>query len=507
MSQNFYHFFTSRITDPNRPLFIKPDGSVVTYGAIIELSGKMANALAALGVKPDDRVVAYVDKSVGAVALYLGCLRMGAVYIPLNTAFTLKELEFFIADAEPRAVICSTEKPDIAAALRNKLGESFGETLGTDCRSGSFAERVAESSSSFTAVERRGGDIAAILYTSGTTGRPKGAMLTHENLAVNALALKDAWQMSSSDIIIHALPIFHIHGLFVAVNVSLLAGSQMIFLPKFSASEVLSYLPRATVLMGVPTFYVMMLKDKQLNADLVQHMRLFISGSAPLLASTHTLWRERTKMEIVERYGMTETGILTSNPVLGERVPGTVGIPLPGVKVRITDRITHRTLPRKKNAKIGMIEVKGPNVFAGYWQMLEKTKEAFRRGKFFITGDLGFIDERGYLNIAGREKDVIITGGENVYPKEVEQEIDAIDGVMESAVVGVPHEKFGEGVTAIIVRKENVALSEQDVFDVLRKNIAGYKLPKKIIFTESLPRNAMGKVQKEELRRQYCVAC
>ena len=374
------------------------------------------------------------------------------------------------------------------------------ETLGEDER-GSLAARALSADSRWVDVDRGPSDLAAILYTSGTTGRSKGAMLTHENLRSNAAALVDIWRFSPADVLIHALPIFHTHGLFVATNVALMAGASMIFLPKFSADEVLYWMPKATVLMGVPTFYTRLLDEARLSRDAAAGMRLFISGSAPLLAETHVAFRERTGHAILERYGMTETGMNTSNPYDGDRLPGSVGFPLPGIEVRITEPELGRPLAANE---IGMIEVRGPNVFAGYWRMPEKTREEFRADGFFITGDLGTLDERGYIWILGRSKDLVISGGYNVYPKEVEREIDALPGIRESAVIGVPHRDFGEAVVAVVVPQAGAVVDEASLLAELRGRLANYKLPKRIVIASELPRNAMAKVQKNLLREAHC---
>jgi malonyl-CoA/methylmalonyl-CoA synthetase len=352
----------------------------------------------------------------------------------------------------------------------------------------------------FADVERAPDDLAAILYTSGTTGRSKGAMLTHQNLASNARTLVESWAFTSKDVLLHALPIFHTHGLFVASNVVLMAGASMLFLPRFDADEVFRLLPRATAMMGVPTFYVRLLSDPRLNREAVAHMRLFVSGSAPLLADTHREFEAKTCHAILERYGMTETNMNTSNPYSGERVPGAVGLPLPGISVRITDPESGEPLPANE---IGMIEVKGPNVFKGYWRMPENTAQEFREDGFFITGDLGKIDERGYVHIVGRGKDLVISGGYNVYPKEVESEIDALPGVIESAVFGVAHPDFGEGVVAAVVAHPEANLTETAIIATIKPRLANYKLPKRVLFVKELPRNTMGKVQKNILREQH----
>ncbi|KAA0972177.1 malonyl-CoA synthase [Aureimonas fodinaquatilis] len=480
-------------------LFLKTAGSERwTYGEMLEASGRMARALVALSVKPGDRVAVQAEKSPQALMLYIACLRAGAIYLPLNTAYTLVELDYFISDAEPRLVIVSTAAEAGVAKLASQYGAHV-ETLNGD-GSGSFADLAASQSAEFTDIERGPDDLAAILYTSGTTGRSKGAMLTHDNLLSNALTLCDYWQFTSEDRLIHALPIFHTHGLFVATNVVLLSGASMILLPKFDADEVLHLMSQATALMGVPTFYVRLAQHPGLTPEAASGMRLFISGSAPLLAETHELFKARSGHAILERYGMTETNMSVSNPYEGERIAGTVGFPLPGVELRIVDQTTSDLIA---NDGIGMIEVRGPNVFKGYWRMPEKTRAEFREDGFFITGDLGKVDSRGYVHIVGRGKDLIISGGFNVYPKEVESEIDLFDEVDESAVIGVSHPDFGEGVTAIVVLKNGAHLNETEVLARLSERLARYKQPKAIIFVDELPRNTMGKVQKNTLRDRY----
>jgi malonyl-CoA/methylmalonyl-CoA synthetase len=475
------------------------DGAVTTYGDLERETAKLANALVGLGVEPGDRVAVQVDKSPRALFLYLACVRAGAVYLPLNTAYTLAELAYFIGDAEPSVVVCRPSVREAVAALPEAAGVRAVETLDAD-GSGSLADRAAAESAAFADVPRAADDLAAILYTSGTTGRSKGAMLTHENLWSNAEVLVDYWRFTGDDVLIHALPIYHTHGLFVATNTILAAGASMIFLPKFDAREVLSLMPRATSMMGVPTFYTRLLEMPELDREATRTMRLFVSGSAPLLAETHRAFEARTGHRILERYGMTETNMNTSNPYDGERRAGTVGFPLPGISVRIADPETGRELPR---GEIGVIEVKGPNVFKGYWRMPEKTAAEFRPDGFFITGDVATIDADGYVTIVGRAKDLIISGGFNVYPKEVEGEIDAMEGVVESAVIGLPHKDFGEGVTAVVVLEKGASLDEASVIGALKQRLAAYKLPKRVFFVDELPRNAMGKVQKNVLRDTY----
>jgi malonyl-CoA/methylmalonyl-CoA synthetase len=478
----------------SRSLFIRTaDGRVLSYGDILALSARLAHALVCWGVKPGDRVAVQVEKSPEAIALYLACLRAGAVFLPLNTAYTRAELEYFVGDAEPALFVASPGREDMVAGVAVA-------TLGTDGKAGTLLERAAAQPGMFDDVARGPDDLAAILYTSGTTGRSKGAMLSHGNLASNARTLAGVWRFGSRDVLLHALPIYHTHGLFVATNVALMVGAAMIFLPKLDLDEIFRLLPEATVMMGVPTFYTRLLADPRLTRERVTHMRLFVSGSAPLLAETHREWQDRTGHAILERYGMTETNMNTSNPYEGARVPGTVGMPLPGVSVRIADPVSGAELPQ---GEIGMIEVKGPNVFSGYWRMPEKTRAEFRDDGYFITGDLGTIDDKGYVRIVGRGKDLVISGGFNVYPKEVEEEIDALPGVAESAVIGVSHPDFGEGVTALVVKKKDAGLEDRDVIAALKERLAAYKLPKRVIFVDDLPRNAMGKVQKALLRETY----
>jgi len=496
MSANFFDLICARAPNLDKLALESPDGLSLTYGQLFERSGQAANALVALGVEPGDRVAVQIDKSPDMVVLALACLRVGAALLPLNTAYTLPELEYFLGDATPALTLCRPPALETVRALGRRLGLHAIESLGA-ARDGTFAQAVADAPGQFASIARAADDLAAILYTSGTTGRSKGAMLTHGNLASNALALIDVWRFTSADTLIHALPVFHTHGLFVATNVALLSGATMIFQPRFDPDAIVAALARATTLMGVPTFYVRLLEHPGIDARSTAHMRLFVSGSAPLLAETHANWRAKTGHAILERYGMTETNMITSNPYDGERRAGTVGFPLSGVELRIAEAQTGRVLPQ---GEIGVIEVKGPNVFKGYWRMPEKTREEFRADGFFITGDLGVIDERGYVAIVGRAKDLIISGGFNVYPIEIESEIDALDGVLESAVVGLPHPDFGEGVTAVVVLKPGARLDEGGVIEALSARLARYKLPKRVFFVEALARNAMGKVQKRALR-------
>jgi malonyl-CoA/methylmalonyl-CoA synthetase len=495
---NLFSRLFDGLDDENRLAIETHDGGRISYGDLIARAGQMANVLLSRGVKPGDRVAAQTEKSVSGLVLYLATVRAGAVYLPLNTAYTLNELEYFITDAEPSLVVCDPARAEGISAIAAKVDAKV-ETLGPD-GNGSLTEAADKAKPEFATVARGNDDLAAILYTSGTTGRSKGAMLSHDNLASNSLTLVDYWGFTNKDVLIHALPIYHTHGLFVASNVTLFARASMIFLQKFDPEAIIKLMARATVLMGVPTFYTRLLQSPALTKESTKHMRLFVSGSAPLLADTHREWAARTGHAVLERYGMTETNMNTSNPYDGERVAGAVGHALPGVSVRVTDPETGKELARDT---VGMIEVKGPNVFKGYWRMPEKTKSEFRDDGFFITGDLGKIDDKGYVHILGRGKDLVISGGFNVYPKEIESEIDAMPGVIESAVIGVPHADFGEGVTAVVVCNKGAGVSEASVLKVLDGRLAKFKMPKRVFVVDELPRNAMGKVQKNILRDTY----
>lgn len=488
-------------SDLSKPFIRTPEGGGYSYADMLRSTSQFAHALVELGVQPGDRVAVQVDKSPETVMLYLAVLRVGAVYLPLNSGYTGDELRYFLDDAEPSLLVCAPAFEAQARELAKVSGVAHVETLG-NAGDGSLMERVQGKPGRFVDVPRTSSDLAAILYTSGTTGRSKGAMISHGNLVSNARALVDAWQITSADWLLHALPIFHIHGLFVAINSLLMAGGSMLFLAKFDAVDILRLLPRVNLLMGVPTFYTRLLDQPGLTREAVAHMRLFISGSAPLTAETHKAFFERTGMAILERYGMTETGMNTSNPLDGERIAGTVGFPLPGVELRITDpgKAEPTLLPQ---GEPGMIEVRGPNVFQGYWRMPEKTAEELRADGYFMTGDIGFVDDRGYVQIVGRNKDMIISGGFNVYPKELEEILDTLPGVVESAVIGVPHPDFGEGVTAVLVASKGQAPSEAQVLAALDGKLARFKQPKRVLVVEALPRNVMGKVQKNVLREQF----
>ena len=483
--------------NPAKPFALDLDGTGMTNGALLALSGQYANLLRSLGVKPGDRVAVQVEKSLAAVVLYLAALRSGAVFLPLNTAYTPAEIEYFLADARPALFVCDTKRAaalaPVAAATR-----TAAETVNETGTAGSFVEKAALQPDHFNDEPRGPHDLAAILYTSGTTGRSKGAMITGDNLLSNAQALVSSWKITSSDVLLHALPIFHAHGLFVGLNTILLAGASLIFLPKFDPDQVISLLPQASMFMGVPTFYTRLLERDGL-AEAARGIRLFVSGSAPLLEETHRQFSTITGQAILERYGMTETGMNTSIPYDGERRPGSVGFPLPGIEIRIADPEGHPV----ESGDIGVIEIRGPNVFSGYWEMPEKTAAEFRPDGFFISGDLARTDEDGYIHIVGRQKDLIISGGYNVYPKEVESEIDAMDGVEESAVIGLPHSDFGEAVTAVLVLKKGASITAEQVREKLKTRLAGYKQPKKVLILPELPRNTMGKVQKAALRETF----
>ncbi len=472
-----------------------------TWRDLDRASAMLANLLAALQLPAGSRVAVQTEKSVEALMLYLAVLRAGHVYLPLNTAYQATEIEYFVANAEPAVVVCSGKHFGWVSQIAFKAGCTHVFTLNED-RSGSLLERAAHHSDQHTPVTRQADDLACILYTSGTTGRSKGAMLTHGNILSNALTLKAYWGWKPGDVSIHALPLFHVHGLFVAANGALINGSKMIWQARFDPKSVVARLPEATVFMGVPTLYVRLLAEPALNREACRHMRLFIAGSAPLLIETFNAWRARTGHTIVERYGMSETAILTSNPcdsALGERRGGTVGFALPGVGLRVRDD-QGQPCPA---GEVGGIEVSGPNVFSGYWRMPEKTKEEFTPDGWFKTGDVGKIDADRYVTIVGRSKDLIISGGYNVYPAEIEGFINDMPGVAESAVIGVPHPDFGEAGVAVVVAKPGASLSDAAIVQDLKNRIANFKVPKRVYVVSELPRNTMGKVQKNVLRDQH----
>jgi malonyl-CoA/methylmalonyl-CoA synthetase len=504
LSNHLFDLIVAKIPDPEKIFIQSLDGGSITYRQMLSASARYAHALGKLGVEPGDRVAMQMEKSPAFLFIYLACVRAGAVFLPLNTAYTPHEVGYFLSDAQAKLIVCDPERADSLAPPAKKADVRV--VVHGHGQDGELYDLAAASPPDFANAPRGAEDLAAILYTSGTTGRSKGAMLSHDNLASNALTLVDYWRFTPEDVLIHALPVYHTHGLFVATNNILLPGGSMIFLPKFSAPQILEAMSdrpsrlRGTVLMGVPTFYTRLLDEPGLTPEACASMRLFISGSAPLLAETHRAFSARTGQAILERYGMTETNMSTSNPYDGARIAGTVGFPLPGVSLRVVDPETGAALPK---GEIGMIEVKGPNVFKGYWLMPEKTAAEFRPDGFFITGDLGTIDNAGYVRIVGRGKDLIISGGLNIYPKEVETEIDALPGVIESAVIGLPDPDFGEAVAAVVVREKGSGIDEAAIRAALQDRLAKFKWPKTIVFVDDLPRNAMGKVQKNLLRATY----
>ncbi len=496
MTNTLFDALFAPLAGRDRPLMILPDGQEISGDHFLRQVARLAHALSAAGVQPGDRVAVQVAKSPAALAVYGATVALGAVFLPLNTAYTADEIDYFLGNATPRVFLCDPVKRAALLPVAQRHGArvlTMGATGG-----GELTDLAEAHPETFDAIPRGPGDLAAILYTSGTTGRSKGAMLSHGNLLSNAQVLADLWRFTAEDVLLHALPIFHTHGLFVASNISLLTGGSMIFLPGFDADQVVSLLPRATAMMGVPTFYTRLLDDPRFARDLAGHMRLFISGSAPLLAETHRAFEDRTGHRILERYGMTETNMNTSNPYHGDRRAGTVGLPLPGVELRIMGEAG--PLPP---GEVGVIEVRGPNVFQGYWQMPEKTAEELRADGWFITGDLGTQDAAGYVTIVGRAKDLIITGGYNVYPKEVELLLDEQPGVLESAVIGLPHPDFGEAVFAVLTAQKGVQLDAEAVLAGIRDRLARFKQPKAAVVVDSLPRNTMGKVQKNLLRAAH----
>lgn len=483
----------------NKAVFLQlPDGHTLTYSEFLAIAAQYAGLLTGLGLNAGDRVAVQIAKSPQALAVYAACAQAGLVFLPLNTAYTADEVSYFVENSGAGVLICDPGQQNALAPIAHHCSAQL-ETLDAD-GSGTFADKASILPTTFNTVSRNENDLAAFLYTSGTTGRSKGAMLSQANLLSNAHVLQTEWQFTNKDVLLHALPIFHTHGLFVATNITLLAGSRMIFLPKFDVDQIVNDMPNATVMMGVPTFYTRLLADTRFTKYLAKHMRLFVSGSAPLLAETHVLFEQRTGHRILERYGMTETNMNTSNPYNGERRAGTVGYPLPGVELKITDSNTGQALPQ---GEIGEIEVRGPNVFQGYWQMPEKTAEELRDDGFFVTGDLGQIDTDGYLSIVGRNKDLIISGGYNIYPKEIELLLDAQDGIYESAVIGVPHPDFGETVLAVLIAMPNRTPDLNAIKENIAKSLARFKHPQKLILLPELPRNTMGKVQKNLLREEF----
>lgn len=498
MTNPLYDELFGRHAGKGDVFLILPNGKHISYQEFLQQASQFAHTITEIGLQPGDRLAVQVEKSPEALALYAACTQAGIVFLPLNTAYTADEVEYFLENSGAGLMVCDESAKDTLTPIAEKLGAKL-ESLNGD-GSGSFVDKASKQPSFYSTVDRSADDLAAFLYTSGTTGRSKGAMLTQDNLLSNARTLRDYWRFSSSDRLLHALPIFHTHGLFVATHITLLTGGAMILLPKFDSDDVITQMPKATSMMGVPTFYTRLLNDERFNRELTSHIRLFISGSAPLLAETHLAFEKRTGHRILERYGMTETNMNTSNPYDGERRAGTVGFPLPEVDLIITDPDTGKPVEK---GEVGQIEVRGPNVFKGYWQMPEKTAAELRESGFFITGDMGKIDEDGYIHIVGRNKDLIISGGYNIYPKEIELILDQQSGVLESAVIGVPHGDFGETVVGIIVRDGLIEPDLDAVASNVSKSLARFKQPRRLIVIDELPRNTMGKVQKNLLRESY----
>ncbi len=495
MTNTLYDALIAPHIHNNNPFMQCDDGTVLSYADWVKRVAQIANVLAEAGVKPGDRILVQAPKFADTIALYGAAIQTGAVYLPLNTAYTQAELTYFAQDAEPSLIVCDTKD---ASRIEGTF-ETTILTLGSD-GSGSLTKLANKAADAFETAERGSDDLAALLYTSGTTGRSKGAMLSHKNLLSNARALTDLWEITDQDRLIHALPIFHTHGLFVAMNTTLLAGAQVRFMAAFSQDAVIAEIPKSTMLMGVPTFYTRLLDDPRLTKELCAGMRLFVSGSAPLLAETHTAFEAATGHRILERYGMTETNMITSNPFEGDRIAGTVGHALPGTEVIISDPETGKPLPA---GEVGMIEVRGDNVFQGYLNMPEKTREELRENGFFITGDLGVKSEDGRISIVGRQKDLIISGGYNIYPKEIEDVINDVAGVLESAVFGISHADFGESVLAAVILEPGATLDDQAIAGQVEPLLARFKHPRQYIFKDALPRNTMGKVQKNVLRDEY----
>ncbi len=502
-NSNLYDVFRSAFpADMDTPLLQSADGELYSYANVVQDSARLANYLLALGGRPGDRVTVQVEKSPDVLCLYLACLRAGLVYHPLNMAYRHSELAYFLSDAQPRIVVCSAPAKPLFDTLAGQAGVEHVLSLNDD-HTGSLIDAAAGYSDSFDTVVVHDNDLAALLYSSGTTGQPKGIMLSHGNLASNGKTLVKLWGFEPDDRLLHALPIFHVHGLFVAIHCVLLSGSRMCWLPSFDARKVTGVLPQCSVMMGVPTYYTRLLDDVKFNRACCVNMRLFISGSAPLLTDTFEAFHARSGHAIIERYGMSETGMNTSNPLGGERRAGTVGPALPDVDLRIVNAQGESCAP----GIAGGLWVRGPNVFQGYWNMPEKTRESFDAEGFFDTGDIASMSADGYVSIVGRSKDMIICGGLNVYPKEIELLLDELDGVQESAIIGVPHRDFGEVVVAVIVRSTAYTLDEAELVDFCKTRIANFKVPKRVFAIDELPRNAMGKVQKNLLRERYADCC
>jgi malonyl-CoA/methylmalonyl-CoA synthetase len=497
LNANFFAAVAAANRERSDKICLETDeGRVYRFTEVFREAGRYARLLTDLGLKRGDRVAVQVDKSPAAFFLYLGCLRAGLVYLPLNTAYQRAEIGYFLEDAEPAVIVCRPSTREMVSELAKGRAQVF--TLDSQ-GAGTMADAASKADPEFATMESAPDDLAVIIYTSGTTGRSKGAMVTHRNLLTNARALVAMWQFSERDVLLHALPVFHVHGLFVANHCALLSGARMLWQPKFEPDAVLRALPRATVMMGVPTFYTRLLSESRFDRAACSAMRLFISGSAPLQPETFREFSERCGHIILERYGMSEAGMITSNPLNGERRSGSVGYPLAGVLVRVADE-ADRALPA---GTTGGIQVKGENVFAGYWRKPEKTREEFTKDGWFRTGDMGVVDDDGYLSIVGRAKDLVISGGYNVYPREIELALDAMPGVIESAVIGIPDPDFGEAVTAVVVMSNNAAFDPQAMIRELKNNMANYKVPKHIHQVDELPRNAMGKVQKAVLRERF----
>lgn len=501
MANPLYDHIFGRHAGQQTPFLYLPDGTAISHAAFLARAARFAGAFAAMGLRPGDRIAVQIEKSPDALAVYAACAQSGAVFLPLNTAYTAAELAYFVENSGARLFVCAPEKAEALAPVAARAGAALA-TLGTQ-GDGTLAEAAAAEGEDCAPADRDEDDVAALLCTSGTTGRSKGAMLTHRNLLSNARSLADLWRFTDRDVLLHALPIYHTHGLFVATNIVGLTGGALIFLPKLDLDALIAWMPRATALMGVPTFYTRLLDDPRFDRDLAAHMRLFVSGSAPLLAETHRQFEARTGHRILERYGMTETGMNTSNPYDGDRRAGTVGLPLPDVEVRVMAAEGDTPLPP---GEIGGVEVRGPNVFRGYWQMPEKTAEDLRPDGFFRTGDLGRFDGDGYLTIVGRSKDLIISGGFNIYPKEIELVLDALPGIRESAVVGVPHPDLGETVLAVLVPEAGATPDLAAIEAAVAAALARFKQPRRYEVLAELPRNSMGKVQKNLLRDRYAAA-
>lgn len=500
MSQNnnFFELIQRQMLESSQKTFLElHDSRSISFSDTNRLSAQLANKLNELGLQPGDRVTAQIDKSAQAVLLYLACIRAGLIFHPLNTAYTLKELDHFLEDAQPMLLVCGSKRADEATELTGKHDIRLVETLESN-GTGTLCEDIADYDERFETVVRDGDDTALLIYTSGTTGKPKGAMISHKNISSNAASLSQVWGWQKNDVLLHVLPIFHVHGLCVALHIPLLMGTKILFQPRFSVTDTIKLLPQSTVMMAVPTIYTRLLADAEFKRDVCDGMRLFLSGSAPLLPETFTQFEQRTGHRILERYGMSEAQMITSNPLNGVRRGGTVGFPLAGVEVRVCDD-DGRPL---ECGEIGTLEIKGPNVFRGYWRNPDATKSTFREDGYFITGDVAKIDEEGVVSIVGREKDLIISAGFNIYPSEIEFQINQIPLISDSAVFGVPHPDLGEGVVAAVIRQSD-RLSELQISESLEKNLSAFKVPRQILFVDEFPRNAMGKIEKNRLRESY----